>query len=219
MVDQGGVPVRPGRRARAVRPARRHRRRGCRLRRRLDLPWPAGRRRAPSWPPGRSTPARSSPPARAGCSRPTDRSGPTGRATAARARHERLRRRAAPAVRHRPRATSEIGFNYRMTDIQAAVGLVQLGQARRDRRPAARRSPTRYQRAARRRAGPAASVADPAGRDHQLPVVLAVLADGFPLVRDELLACLAEHGVSARAGSWPPTSSRPTPARDHGPCR
>ena len=26
----------------------------------------------------------------------------------------------------------EVGFNYRMTDIQAAVGLVQLEQARRD---------------------------------------------------------------------------------------
>ena len=50
---------------RALRPARHRRRRGRRLRRRLDLPRAAGRVRAPRSRPGRSTRARSSPPARA----------------------------------------------------------------------------------------------------------------------------------------------------------
>ena len=54
-----------------------------------------------------------------------------------RAAHRRARRSSS--------STSRPGFNYRMTDIQAAVGLVQLAQARRDRRPAprARRRATR----------------------------------------------------------------------------
>ena len=82
--------------------------------------------------PGRSTRASSSPPARAACSR---RPTPSWPHAARRLREHGMSVTAAD--RHRSRqpvleSYLEVGFNYRMTDIQAAVGLVQLGQARRD---------------------------------------------------------------------------------------
>ncbi len=64
----------------------------------------------------------------------------------------------------------EPGFNYRMTDLQAAVGLVQLGrldQMLAERRAGARRYHERLVRAPGRPAGDRSVV-----RDHQLPVVL-----------------------------------------------
>lgn len=107
------------------------------------------------------------------------------------------------ADRHRsvlapPEEYLEVGFNYRMTDLQAAVGLVQL-----DRLPAM---------VARRRelaAGYAKAVADidglrivvdPAwGTGNFQSCWVEVLPD-FPLTREELMAHLAGLGISARRG-------------------
>ncbi|MFC7533527.1 DegT/DnrJ/EryC1/StrS family aminotransferase [Actinoplanes sp. GCM10030250] len=91
----------------------------------------------------------------------------------------------------------ETAYNYRMTDIQAAVGLVQLG----------------------RLAGLVAQRRELAARYHELlagidglvPVrdpaygqtnyqSFWVLLDGFPVSRDEVLTELAARGVSARRG-------------------
>ena len=98
----------------------------------------------------------------------------------------------------------ETGFNHRMTDIQAAVGLVQLEKldeivARRRTLGAALPAPAR--RASR---GLAAGhlAADPPGRDHQLPVASGCcLPDGFPVGRDDLLGRPRRRAaVSARRG-------------------
>ena len=92
----------------------------------------------------------------------------------------------------------ELGFNYRMTDLQAAVGVVQLDRldAMIERRRAL---------AARYRAGFAAvpdlvlPVDPPYGRtNHQSFWVL--LPDAFPLHRDEVLQLLLDAGISARRG-------------------
>ncbi|MEV6343187.1 DegT/DnrJ/EryC1/StrS family aminotransferase [Actinoplanes sp. NPDC051851] len=91
----------------------------------------------------------------------------------------------------------ETAYNYRMTDIQAAVGLVQLGRL--EGLVAQRRSlAARYHELL-------------SGLDGLLPVrdpaygttnyqSFWVLLDGFPVGRDEVLAELATRGVSARRG-------------------
>ncbi|MQY03474.1 DegT/DnrJ/EryC1/StrS family aminotransferase [Actinomadura macrotermitis] len=89
----------------------------------------------------------------------------------------------------------ETGYNYRMTDLQAAIGLVQLGRlpgvvARR------RELAARYQellpgfRTAR----------DPGYGETNYQSFWIVLPDGFPVGRDELLQRLFDAGVSARRG-------------------
>ena len=94
----------------------------------------------------------------------------------------------------------EVGFNYRMTDIQAAVGLVQLGRLDdmvRRRRRARRPLPG----AAVRRPG-LRTVRDPAWGETNFQSFWVELDAAYPLDRGQLLAALAEAG------------SRP--GRDHG---
>jgi perosamine synthetase len=108
----------------------------------------------------------------------------------------------------------ETGFNYRMTDVQAAVGLVQL--TRLDAIVAHRR------RLAASYAGALAQIPGlqlpqdpPYGlTNHQSYWV--VLPDDFPVTRDGLLHFLAERGVSARRGIMaahlePAYGARPRP--------
>jgi dTDP-4-amino-4,6-dideoxygalactose transaminase len=91
----------------------------------------------------------------------------------------------------------ETAYNYRMTDIQAAVGLVQLGRlaglvAQR------RELAARYQELLADVDG-LVPVRDPAyGQTNYQS--FWVLHDGFPVGRDEVLAELATRGVSARRG-------------------
>jgi dTDP-4-amino-4,6-dideoxygalactose transaminase len=91
----------------------------------------------------------------------------------------------------------ETAYNYRMTDIQAAVGLVQLGRlaglvAQR------RELAARYQELLADIDG-LVPVRDPAyGQTNYQS--FWVLLDGFPVGRDEVLAELATRGVSARRG-------------------
>lgn len=95
-------------------------------------------------------------------------------------------------------AYDEIGFNYRMTDVQAAIGLVQLGRL--DEMVARRR-----QLAARYSEGLAGldgmrPVEDPLFGSSNFQSYWAEVSEPFPLARDALLAALAEAGISARRG-------------------
>ncbi|MFJ8044449.1 DegT/DnrJ/EryC1/StrS family aminotransferase [Kitasatospora sp. NPDC096147] len=90
----------------------------------------------------------------------------------------------------------EVGYNFRMTDIQAAIGLVQLGKlpamvARR------RELAARY----RELLGPLGErlVADPPHGSSNFQACWLLLPEGAP-DRTEVLARLAEKGVSARRG-------------------
>lgn len=92
----------------------------------------------------------------------------------------------------------ETGFNFRMTDIQAAVGLVQL--SRLDSIVARRRSlAARYRELLADVAGLELPTDPPYGEtNHQSFWV--VLPEEFPVGRDELLDRLLADGISARRG-------------------
>ncbi|WP_424528704.1 DegT/DnrJ/EryC1/StrS family aminotransferase [Sphaerisporangium viridialbum] len=97
-----------------------------------------------------------------------------------------------------PEQYLEVGFNYRMTDLQAAVGLVQLGKLGEliERR---RALAARYHELLGDIPG-LRMVTDPEhGRTNYQSFWMA-LPDDFPLGRDELMTFLAERGVSARRG-------------------
>jgi len=92
----------------------------------------------------------------------------------------------------------EMGFNYRMSDIQAAVGLVQL--TRLDRIVARRRELAhRYQE---RLAGVPGmrTVADPPYGETNFQSFWILLGKDFPLTRNDLLRKLMSCGISARRG-------------------
>jgi dTDP-4-amino-4,6-dideoxygalactose transaminase len=92
----------------------------------------------------------------------------------------------------------EVGFNYRMTDIQAAIGLVQLGKL--DQMVARRRFlGQRYHDLLAQIPGLLMNQ-DPAyGKTNYQGFWLA-LPENFPVSRNELLHMLADAGVSARRG-------------------
>jgi dTDP-4-amino-4,6-dideoxygalactose transaminase len=92
----------------------------------------------------------------------------------------------------------ETGYNYRMTDIQAAVGLVQLGKLGRmvERR---RELAARYQQVLSAVPGLKA-ITDPAYGRTNYQSFWVLLPDDYPLSRDELLQTLADAGISARRG-------------------
>jgi perosamine synthetase len=92
----------------------------------------------------------------------------------------------------------ETGFNYRMTDIQAAVGLVQLRKLAAtvaERRELA----ARYQRELAGISG-LTMVTDPEHGETNYQSFWVRLDDRFPVSRDELLVRLSDAGVSARRG-------------------
>ncbi|MFD4560224.1 DegT/DnrJ/EryC1/StrS family aminotransferase [Streptomyces sp. NPDC058469] len=92
----------------------------------------------------------------------------------------------------------EVGYNYRMTDVQAAIGLVQLGKL--DAMIVRRRElAARYGELLRDVPG-LTPVADPAHGQSNFQSYWVQLAEDFPVGRDDLLAALAEAGVSARRG-------------------
>lgn len=97
-----------------------------------------------------------------------------------------------------PEEYDEVGFNFRMTDLQAAVGLVQLGRlpeivARR------RELAARYREALSGVPG-LRLVEDPAwGRANVQSLWVEVLP-GYRLDREGLLLALASAGISARRG-------------------
>lgn len=92
----------------------------------------------------------------------------------------------------------EVGFNYRMTDIQAAVGLVQL--AKLDEMVTRRRAlAARYHRLLAGVPGIRA-VADPPYGTTNYQSFWIELGPDFPMRRDDLLAMLYARGVSSRRG-------------------
>lgn len=123
---------------------------------------------------------------------------------AARARHLREHAMSVSAAdRHRSAAPVaeeylEVGYNFRMTDLQAALGLVQLDRldevvARR------RRIAETYQEALRDVPG-LRCVHDPGYGTTNYQSFWIEVGDGYPVGRDDLLVKLAEHEVSARRG-------------------
>lgn len=121
-------------------------------------------------------------------------------------RARRLREHAmdvSAAERHRsllaPRENyTEIGFNYRMTDVQAAIGLVQLGRL--DAMVARRRALAAVYREALADVPGLRLVDDPPwGTSSFQSLWIEVLPD-FPVDREGLLELLAADGVSARRG-------------------
>jgi dTDP-4-amino-4,6-dideoxygalactose transaminase len=97
-----------------------------------------------------------------------------------------------------PEEYTEVGFNYRMTDLQAAVGLVQLGRlpevVRRRRELAAG-----YAKAIAEIDGLRA-VADPAWGTSNFQSYWVEVLPEFPLDREGLLAHLAAAEISGRRG-------------------
>ena len=92
----------------------------------------------------------------------------------------------------------ETGFNYRMTDIQAAVGLVQL-QRLNDIVARRRQLAARYQRLLSDVPG-LVTVRDPSYGSTNYQSFWIVLQEGCPVNRNTVLQRLAEQGVSARRG-------------------
>jgi dTDP-4-amino-4,6-dideoxygalactose transaminase len=114
----------------------------------------------------------------------------------------------------------EVGFNYRMTDIQAAVGLVQLAklpQLVARRRELARR----YQELLADIPG-ITMIGDPDYGTTNFQSFWVLLPQDFPVSRDELMRLLAEAGVSARRGimaahtepAYADTSHEPLPVTE-----
>ncbi len=92
----------------------------------------------------------------------------------------------------------EVGFNYRMTDMQAAIGLVQL--AKLDQVIARRRElAARYHEALAPVDG-LRMVADPEHGTTNYQSFWVVLPDTFAGTNVDVLTALAERGVSARRG-------------------
>jgi dTDP-4-amino-4,6-dideoxygalactose transaminase len=93
---------------------------------------------------------------------------------------------------------SEVGFNYRMTDVQAAIGLVQLGRLE--------EMVTRRREIAAVYAKHLAEidglrpVQDPAWGTSNFQSFWVEVEDAFPLDREGLLAHLAAADISARRG-------------------
>lgn len=92
----------------------------------------------------------------------------------------------------------EVGFNFRMSDPQAAIGSVQLGRldeiVRRRRRLAARYHELLAD-------VPGLSMPhDPAWGQTNYQSFWVVLADDFPARRDEVLGAMAKAGIACRRG-------------------
>jgi dTDP-4-amino-4,6-dideoxygalactose transaminase len=93
---------------------------------------------------------------------------------------------------------TEVGFNYRMTDLQAAVGIVQLGRLPeivRRRREIAEEYSTALAGIEGLR-----PVRDPGWGTSNFQSYWVEVGPDYPLDRDDLLIHLADQGVSARRG-------------------
>src|SRR5206468_152782 len=107
------------------------------------------------------------------------------------------------ADRHRSRqpvleSYLEVGFNYRMTDMQAAVGLVQLTKL--DAMVGRRRELAATYRSMLADVPGLRAVDDPGWGQSNFQSFWLELDRGYPLSRNALLSALAEQEVSARAG-------------------
>lgn len=92
----------------------------------------------------------------------------------------------------------EVGYNYRMTDIQAALGVVQLGRLDTV-VPRRREIAATYQRMLADVPG-LRCVTDPAHGRTNYQSFWVEVSEPFPLDRERLLEVLGEHDISARRG-------------------
>lgn len=92
----------------------------------------------------------------------------------------------------------EVGFNFRMTDIQAALGLVQLGRL--DVMVKRRREIVQTYREEFDGVSGLRCLCDPEHGTSNYQSFWIEVSDGFATDREGLLACLAEQGISARRG-------------------
>ncbi len=97
-----------------------------------------------------------------------------------------------------PEEYLEIGFNYRMTDLQAAVGLVQLGRL--DEVVDRRRTLAQAYREALADVPGLRCVEDPTDGTSNFQSFWVEVGPSFPRSRDELLEHLAAADISARRG-------------------
>jgi perosamine synthetase len=95
----------------------------------------------------------------------------------------------------------ELGYNYRMTDLQAAIGLAQLPKL--DRFLARRRALAARYDAAFASLPQLQLPARPAYADHAYQSYAVMLTDECPLDRDDALRALAACGISCRRGIPP----------------
>lgn len=122
---------------------------------------------------------------------------------------------ASAAARHAsvvspPEEYTEIGFNFRMTDLQAAVGLVQLGRL--DEVVQRRREIAATYASAISEIDGLRAVADPDYGTANFQSFWVEVGEEYPLDREELLLALGEADVSARRGIM---STHREPAYDH----
>jgi dTDP-4-amino-4,6-dideoxygalactose transaminase len=97
-----------------------------------------------------------------------------------------------------PEEYSEVGFNYRMTDVQAAIGLVQLGRL--EEMVARRREIAAVYTKHLAEIDGLRPVEDPAWGTSNFQSFWVEVEDDFPLDREALLAHLAAADISARRG-------------------
>jgi perosamine synthetase len=104
----------------------------------------------------------------------------------------------------------EVGYNFRMTDMQAAVGLVQLARVEGfiERR---RGLAERYSESLKR-LGWLIPPSEPQGTRHNFQSYMVRLAKDAPVSRDELMQQLLDRGISTRRGIM--ATHREPPYRD-----
>jgi dTDP-4-amino-4,6-dideoxygalactose transaminase len=95
-------------------------------------------------------------------------------------------------------AYEELGFNYRMTDLQAAVGLVQLGRL--DAMVAERRRLAAEYREALDDVGALLLPADPPYGTTNYQAYVVRLDDDIPVDRDAVMQELLDQGIASRRG-------------------
>jgi len=105
---------------------------------------------------------------------------------------------------------TEVGFNFRMTDLQAAVGLVQLGRL--PEIVARRRAIADRYRAAIATITGLRAVTDPEYGTSNFQSFWVEVEDDYPLDREGLLEALAQADISARRGIM--AAHRQPPYRD-----
>ena len=93
----------------------------------------------------------------------------------------------------------EVGFNYRMTDLQAAIGLVQLGKA--DKLIAQRHSLARRYTNAFANLPGLRTPTEPDGDTHPYQSYVLLVEASAPRSRDELAMALSAAGISVRQGT------------------
>lgn len=122
------------------------------------------------------------------------------------ARLRRLRQHAmsvSDTARHKARRIvaetyDEVGYNFRMSDLQAAVGLAQL--ERLDQMLARRQYLARRYCEKLQPLGWVIPPAEPEGCQHNYQSYMVRIAPGAPVGRDDLMQALLERGISTRRG-------------------